>query len=118
MSELVATDHWKIIPAMLIGAFVVGIVAMIYARETMRKWLLSDAVCPQKPAITTEEHTEYCDKKWKEHAAVTTERWSHNLEIAAKNRELLLVEIEHIRKAQEKMGTTVEKIFDRLEQRT
>ena len=123
MGDLVS-DNWKVFPGLIMGAFVVGLVAMVFIRDRMRKWLLNGDV--QNPCsvpagegtpLSKEDHEEMCEKQWADHTKISAERWAHNQEIAKKDRELLMSEVEHLKHGQEKMGKTVDKIFERLDRR-
>lgn len=119
-------DNWRMFIGIVTGAFISGIVVVVYLREGLRKWLISGdgeigRPCPlveaRRTPLSREEHEDMCKEEWAEHNKMSAERWLHNQEIAAKNRELLLSEIDHLKTGQEKMSITVEKIFDRLDRR-
>ena len=127
MGEMLA-ENWKIIPGLLLGAFVVGLIAMVFISDGIRKWLLKWLLNGdwQRPCsilakgdtpLSKEDHDLFCGKKWLDHDKLSTERWIHNQEIAKKDRELLLSEVEHLKAGQAKMGETVDRIFEKLDRR-
>ena len=64
MGDLI-TSNWKMFPGLLLGAFVVGVISMIFMREGMRKWLLNGDNPQQKVlnkvCMTTEDGGENND---------------------------------------------------------
>ncbi len=123
MADII-TDNWRMFVGVVAGAFVSGIVVVIYLREGLRKWLINGDGIPGCPLVVSgksplsfEEHQAMCEKEWADHNKISAERWRHNQEIANKDREHIISEFEHLKVAQEKMGKTVEKIFDKLDRR-
>lgn len=116
MSDII-TENWKVFPGLLLGAFVVGLIAMVFIRDGMRKWLLNGDVTQQivsKECLTAEEHMRVCEEKWDVHEKQSQERWVHNNEIAAKNRELVLVEIDHLKQGQDDVKATLNRILNKV----
>ena len=108
---------------LITGSFLSGFFLVVKLRNGVRSWLLNgDSIkvdCPLsgkgKTPISKEEHDEGCNKRWLDHDKASERRWVHNKNMADKDREMILAEIDHLQKGQEKMGITVEKIFDRLD---